>query len=38
MLINVLLAVDAPAHLGEDAGLDALVQCVQDGIAERRTA
>jgi len=38
MLINVLLAVDAPAHRGEDAGLDALVQCVQDGIAERRTA
>jgi AcrR family transcriptional regulator len=38
MLINVLLAVDAPAHLGEDAGLDALVQCVQDDIAERRTA
>jgi AcrR family transcriptional regulator len=38
MLINVLLAVDAPAHRAEDAGLDALVQCVQDGIAERRTA
>ena len=38
MLINVLLAVDAPAHRGDDAGLDALVQCVQDGIAERRTA
>jgi AcrR family transcriptional regulator len=38
MLINVLLAVDAPAHVGEDAGLDALVQCVQDDIAERRTA
>ena len=38
MLINVLLAVDAPAHRGEDGGMDALVQCVQDGIAERRTA
>ncbi len=38
MLINVLLAVDAPAHAGEDAGLDALVQCVQDDIADRRTA
>lgn len=38
MLINVLLAVDAPAHVGEDAGLDGLVQCVQDDIAERRTA
>ncbi|WP_246280726.1 TetR/AcrR family transcriptional regulator [Cellulomonas humilata] len=38
MLINVLLAVDAPAHVGEDAGLDALVQCVQDDIAERATA
>ena len=38
MLINVLLAVDAPTHRGEDAGMDALVQCVQDGIAERRTA
>lgn len=38
MLINVLLAVDAPAHAGEDAGLDALVRCVQDDIADRRTA
>jgi AcrR family transcriptional regulator len=38
MLINVLLAVDAPAHVGEDAGLDALVQCVQDDIAERASA
>lgn len=27
MLINVLLAVDAPAHLGEDRGLDGLVKC-----------
>lgn len=38
MLINVLLAVDAPAHVGEDAGLDALVMCVQESISERRTA
>ncbi|WP_315095561.1 helix-turn-helix domain-containing protein [uncultured Cellulomonas sp.] len=38
MLINVLLAVDAPAHVGEDAGMDALLQCVQDDIAERATA
>jgi AcrR family transcriptional regulator len=38
MLINVLLAVDAPGHRGEDAGMDALDQCVQDSIAERRTA
>jgi AcrR family transcriptional regulator len=38
MLINVLLAVDAPAHQGEDGGLDALVMCVQESIAERRTA
>ena len=38
MLINVLLAVDAPAHQGEDAGLDALVICVQESISDRRTA
>ena len=38
MLINVLLAVDAPAHVGEDVGLAALVMCVQESIAERRTA
>ena len=38
MLINVLLAVDAPAHQGEDGGLDALVMCVQESIADRRTA
>ncbi|WP_231505281.1 TetR/AcrR family transcriptional regulator [Cellulomonas sp. URHE0023] len=38
MLINVLLAVDAPAHKGEDDGMDALVMCVQESIAERRTA
>jgi len=38
MLINVLLAVDAPAHVGEDTGMDALLQCVQDDIAERATA
>ncbi|WP_231384205.1 TetR/AcrR family transcriptional regulator [Cellulomonas sp. URHD0024] len=39
MLINVLLAVDAPAHPGEDAGMDALVECVVMNIDEqRRTA
>ena len=38
MLINVLLAVDAPAHRGDDAGLDALVVCVEESISERRTA
>jgi len=39
MLINVLLAVDAPAHPGEDAGMDALVECVRTAIDEqRRTA
>jgi AcrR family transcriptional regulator len=31
MLINVLLAVDAPAHRGEDPGLDALLTCVMPG-------
>ncbi len=30
MLINVLLASDALAHAGEDAGLDALLRCVFD--------
>ncbi|WP_448060023.1 TetR/AcrR family transcriptional regulator [Cellulomonas hominis] len=30
MLINVLLASDALAHAGEDAGLDALMGCVFD--------
>jgi len=39
MLINVLLAVDAPAHQGEEAGLDSLLLCVAENIAEqRRTA
>lgn len=39
MLINVLLAVDAPAHPGEDDGMDALVECVRVSIDEqRRTA
>ncbi|WP_243884277.1 TetR/AcrR family transcriptional regulator [Cellulomonas fengjieae] len=38
MLINVLLAVDALAHRGEDAGLDALVKCVQDDIDGRASA
>lgn len=28
MLINVLLAVDAFGHLGDDPGLDALLQCL----------
>jgi AcrR family transcriptional regulator len=31
MLINVLLAVDAPEHRGEDPGLDALLACVLGG-------
>ncbi|KMM47129.1 MAG: TetR/AcrR family transcriptional regulator [Cellulomonas sp.] len=28
MLLNVLVAVDADAHRGEDAGMDALIDCV----------
>jgi AcrR family transcriptional regulator len=32
MLINVLFAVDAPAHRGEDAGTDALLACVLEGV------
>ncbi|HEY0118711.1 MAG TPA: TetR family transcriptional regulator [Cellulomonas sp.] len=32
MLINVLLAVDAPAHLGEDTGMDTLLACVLAGV------
>ena len=32
MLINVLLAVDAPAHRSEDEGLDALMACVIEGV------
>ncbi|CAM5793177.1 TetR/AcrR family transcriptional regulator [Cellulomonas persica] len=28
MLLNVLVAVDAEAHRGEDGGMDALVECV----------
>lgn len=36
MLINVLLAVDAPAHPGEDGGLNALLECVRSGIDEQR--
>ena len=36
MLINVLLAVDAPAHPGEDAGMDSLVECVVTNIDEQR--
>lgn len=31
MLINVLLAVDAPEHRGEDPGLDVLLACVLGG-------
>ena len=38
MLINVLLAVDATRHEGEDLGFDALVQCVGRSVAERRPA
>jgi AcrR family transcriptional regulator len=34
MLINVLLAVDAPEHRGEDPGLDALLRCVLGHDAE----
>jgi len=32
MLINVLLAVDAPGHRGEDGGMDALLACVLAGV------
>ena len=32
MLINVLLAVDAPAHRGQEEGMDALLACVIDGV------
>ena len=32
MLINVLLAVDAPAHRGEDSAMDTLVACVLAGV------
>jgi AcrR family transcriptional regulator len=28
MLLNVLIAVDAEAHVGEDAGMDGLLECV----------
>ena len=38
MLINVLLAVDAPGHLGEDAGMDSLLDCVRTSMEERRGA
>ena len=34
MLLNVLIAVDAPQHLGEDAGFDSLVTCA-DGWVDR---
>jgi AcrR family transcriptional regulator len=32
MLINVLLAVDAPAYRGQEQGMDALLACVIDGV------
>ncbi|MGY4646060.1 TetR/AcrR family transcriptional regulator [Cellulomonas sp. URHB0016] len=35
MLINVLLAVGATDHAGEDAGMDALVECTIQAIRER---
>ncbi|GEL94324.1 TetR/AcrR family transcriptional regulator [Cellulomonas composti] len=38
MLINVLMAVDATAHAGEDAGLDALVTCVGEAVQGRASA
>ena len=31
-LFNVLLAVDAPAHRGQEEGMDALLACVIDGV------
>ncbi len=36
MLLNVLVAVDAPQHLGEDPGFDALVTCT-DGWVDNLT-
>jgi len=38
MLINVLLAADAPAHRGEDLGLDALTACTLPPLAPRSPA
>jgi len=36
MLINVLMAVDAPGHPGEDTGMDGLVECtLQHALALR---
>jgi AcrR family transcriptional regulator len=35
MLINVLLAVGAAEHTGEDPGMDALVECTIQAIEER---
>jgi AcrR family transcriptional regulator len=35
MLINVLLAVGAADHAGEDSGMDALVECTVRAIEER---
>jgi AcrR family transcriptional regulator len=38
MLLNVLVALDAPSHRGEDAGMDGLLDCVFLAAHERRTA
>jgi len=38
MLINVMLAADAPAHHGEDAGMDALMACTIEVSDRRRDA
>lgn len=38
MLINVLVAVDAPAHRGEEGGVDELVACVIEGVDGLRHA
>jgi len=35
MLINVMLAADAPGHRGEDAGMDALMACTLEGVDGR---
>ena len=36
MLLNVLIAVDAESHHGEDAGMDGLLECV--ALTARRQA
>jgi AcrR family transcriptional regulator len=38
MLLNVLVALDATGHKGEDAGMDGLIECVFLAAHERRTA